>query len=292
MIHCQKCNFQNEPEAQKCKQCGANLLPGRNVRSRLLVLVITVFLGLLCPFLVLRSNSGVPGGGSLDVLKSMGFAILSVFIGIGLIIFGIYWVFRKTPLQERYQARAERHMDLDPRQAIADFSKVIELSSQKGNPDYFTDFNDILIKRAGMYKKLGMDIEAKSDYEHALADITQQIDLRADKWEFDLQNKLIEVGNALGKPDIEFDVLKKAIDADSWSWGGNNAASSRMYAQMTRSAIMKDGRYGIIGFCKQCNAETSADFELKCTNNPNHGKVTNPRPVRLDMARPPALANH
>lgn len=168
MIHCQKCNQQNVSEAEKCSQCGANLLPGAGIKERLGQLGCLVVAGILTPVLALLILPRLAVGNILDNLILMGAIILSIVMGIVFILLGISLAVGKTPVYDRYKRRAERHVDLDPQQAIADYGKAIELA-----PEAIAF--DLLSARAGLYHKQGMIEEEKSDWRRALENINHRI---------------------------------------------------------------------------------------------------------------------
>jgi ribosomal protein L40E len=168
MIHCQKCNQQNAPEAQKCSQCGANLLPGAGIKERLGLLGCLVVAGILIPVLALLILPRLAVGNILDNLILMGMILLSIVAGIVFILLGISMAVGKTPVYDRYKRRAERHVDIDPQQAIADYGKAIELA-----PEAIAF--DLLSARARLYQKQGMTEESKSDWRRALENIDHRI---------------------------------------------------------------------------------------------------------------------
>jgi len=168
MIHCQKCNQQNVPEAQKCSQCGANLLPGAGIKERLGQLGCLVLAGILIPVLALLILPRLAVGNILDNLILMGMTILSIVAGGVFILLGISMAVGKTPVYDRYKRRAERHVDLDPQQAIADYGVAIDLA-----PEAIAF--DLLSARARLYQKQGMIEESKADWRRALENVNHRI---------------------------------------------------------------------------------------------------------------------
>lgn len=168
MIHCQKCNQQNTPEAQKCSQCGANLLPGAGIKERLGQLGCLVVAGILIPVLAFLIVPRLGVGNILDSLIGMGMIVLSVIAGIVFILLGISLAVGKTPAHDKYRRRAERHVEIDPQQAIADYGAAIKLA-----PEAIAF--DLLSARARLYHKQGMIEEEKSDWRSALENVNHRI---------------------------------------------------------------------------------------------------------------------
>ena len=163
-IHCQKCKHENAPSAKKCSQCGTNLLPGAGMGQRLVVLggsLITAVISIAIAFLVYKYK---PEFGVKDLLLFGG------LIGFGVFVFGfgILWSLRKTPLYERYETRAKRHVSLNPRQALADYGSAIDIAPQ-------TQAFDYLLGRAKLYQDLGMSMEARMDWQHALENVNARM---------------------------------------------------------------------------------------------------------------------
>lgn len=168
MIHCQKCNQQNAPEAEKCSQCGTNLLPGAGIRERLGQLGCFVAAGILIPILALLILPRLAVGNILDNLILMAIMVLAFVAGFGFVLLGISLAVGKTPVHDKYKRRAERHVELDPQQAISDYGNAIKLAPEA------TAF-DLLSARARLYHKQGMIEEEKSDWRHALENIEHRI---------------------------------------------------------------------------------------------------------------------
>jgi hypothetical protein len=177
VIHCEKCKQRNPGDAQKCSQCGANLLPGISFKARVGIALICIIGGPLLA-LILRAlfHTGEAPSGLLDLVEGM-FVLLSIYaLAPIVVLFGIYWLLRITPKMERYQQRGKRHMTLDPRQAIADFSAVVDLYSKKHKETINLSIRETWIMRGDMYKEIGMLSEARNDYNRALDLINKEID--------------------------------------------------------------------------------------------------------------------
>jgi hypothetical protein len=152
MIQCLKCQAENTPDREKCQECGADLLPGEGIKDRLGNLVIGILTGVLSGigvYLMMKHDIEVP-----DCLIISPQACL--FTTIAAPIAGLVSAVRKTPLYKRYATRARRHVELDPEQAVADFSRALEIAPEKERAA-------LLKERASLYEKLGMEEEATRD---------------------------------------------------------------------------------------------------------------------------------
>lgn len=152
MIQCLKCQSENTADREKCQECGADLLPGEGISDRLSNLVFGIVGGILSgivAYLMIESDIELPD----CLLISPQLCLLTT---IGAPIMGIASALRKTPLYQRYATRARRHIELDPEQAIADFSQALEFAPEKEQAG-------LLKERATLYEKLGMEKEATRD---------------------------------------------------------------------------------------------------------------------------------
>jgi hypothetical protein len=205
MIHCEKCKHINASEAEKCAKCGTNLLPGEDITARLggmgclfiLAVLLLIFAWVIIP-------GWTEGGPSLETLIEMGFTfILGPLAALCLVLGGIWWALRKTPLPERYDARAKRHEKLDRKQAIADYSAMIKLASGSGKndgqikyADGIINYADVLTQRGELYAKEGSDAKAKEDWTTALELLDREISIRKQP-EPDMQEKRAKVNRLL-----------------------------------------------------------------------------------------------
>ena len=155
MITCHKCQEINPPEAEVCHNCGTDLLPGDTFKDRLGVLIMGIFggavsLGIL---IFLMNNPELTETSECCIFTNP----YAWFIGIfGLPITGIINAIRKTPTYRRYENRAKRHIEVNPEQAIADFSKAIDLAPEKQKAS-------LLKQRSEIHKKLGMEEDFLKD---------------------------------------------------------------------------------------------------------------------------------
>ena len=187
-IHCQKCKHENAPDAKKCSQCGTNLLPGAGMGQRLGVFGCTTILAILSlaiAYGVYASKANIGGKG---VIYLGGLVLFGVFV-FG---FGIIWSLRKTPLYERYAARANRHVSLNPMQAVADYGSALNGAPQ-------TQAFEILLARAKLYQGQAMAREAGTDWQHALENINAR--MAKPKAPIELNKQRAELYKTMGMAD-------------------------------------------------------------------------------------------
>ena len=155
MITCTKCQEENPPELTACQKCGHTLLPGESFTDRLVVFIGGIL------------GMGISIGMTYLLGKNPEFAETSqcclftrpeIWL-IGIVAFpimGIMGLLRKTPEYSRYAKRANRHLEIDPEQALADFSKALMLAPEKEKAN-------LLKQRSALYAKLGKEENALQD---------------------------------------------------------------------------------------------------------------------------------
>jgi hypothetical protein len=156
MIHCHKCKTQNLPTQVTCSNCGADLLPGKGIGSRLGTIIagiIVVLIPAIPVYFIFRVETPHP------ILKWIGYYL--IVSAVGAFGYFTYMATRKTTIHERYAIRARRHIKLDTEQALADFAKSLELAPQTERPP-------ILKERAAIYGDLGMKHELESDWDEII----------------------------------------------------------------------------------------------------------------------------
>jgi ribosomal protein L40E len=151
-IYCANCMAENPPSANRCQQCGANLLPGENLADRLrafvLGLEVAAVLGAAAYFL---------GRGELpfQIPSWLNPAVLAA--GSLLCLFcGMLVALRRTPPWLKYENRAKRHTDLSPWQAVADLGCALELAPERRH-------TRLLGQRAELCEKLGQAEDASRE---------------------------------------------------------------------------------------------------------------------------------
>ncbi len=197
MISCQKCKTKNEAGAQKCTQCGANLLPGYSGKERLGVLIACLVVGVLCfasNFFLFQNYTYL-------------FRILITLVAVVIAGLGIWWSVRKTPVYERYEIRAKNHVKTDPKQAIADYAEAIKLAPEQ-------QAFDLLNERAKLCNSHNMPDEAKSNWQQALENINQRITAVKDT-DLELHKNRAEVYGHLGMEDeYAMEMLTYTLDKE------------------------------------------------------------------------------
>ena len=284
-IHCQKCKLENPPNAQKCSQCGANLLPGAGMGQRLGILGCSIVLAVISLALAIFVYISKLEIGGKELIYLAGLIIFWVLM-FG---FGILWSLRKTPRYERYETRAKRHVSLNPWQAIADFGSAIDLAPQANAFDF-------LRERAKLYQQLGLTSEARADWQHALDNINNRM-AKSKAPVIDQKKQRAEIYKILGMEDeYAMEMLQYTIEKEkTFKFKRGDIAMGmeegfkkgsedvkRKELQQLRAGIMKNHKYGIVGQCKQCRSIVEINHLLECTNNPKHQKIINVSPKRRE----------
>jgi len=152
MIQCLKCRTNNPSSRDICEECGANLLPGEGIGDRLGNLIVGILGGVMAgagAYLLIETQIELPECMPISPAAC-------IFAAIASPIAGLVSAIRKTPLYKRYTTRARRHIELDPGQAVADFSQALETAPEKERAG-------LLKERATLYEKLGLEKEAARD---------------------------------------------------------------------------------------------------------------------------------
>lgn len=145
MIVCPKCRTENSPAGERCVNCGFNLLPTRSTGTRVAALIM----GLVFVFIIFVLAVQIRGGGFW----------IGLFI-FGALAAGCFKMAGAGSIADRYEDRAAKYKESDPEQAIADYTKAIELGIKSTTP---------IQERAKLYRKLGRRQEALRDFEDFLA---------------------------------------------------------------------------------------------------------------------------
>ena len=153
MIHCSHCKTVNPPEKEICQSCGKSLLPGRGACVRIGVLVVTLAIGAFGVWMLfLRSdNVKIP-----DLGCALTSPIFWIIVTISVPIMGLVFTLQRTPAHEKYVDRANRHLQLDPQQALTDFNRALQLAPEKAKAE-------ILKSRSKLLLTLGQEQDATRD---------------------------------------------------------------------------------------------------------------------------------
>lgn len=128
MITCNHCKKVNPPDQARCQNCQRDLLPGRSAGVRLGVLIVSLALGALGVFVLVKMAQGAE-------LPDLGCAFTSpvywVIFTIGVPLMGLIYALQRTPAYEKYVDRAKRHLQIDPDQALSDFNHALNNAPEK-----------------------------------------------------------------------------------------------------------------------------------------------------------------
>lgn len=289
MIHCQKCKGQNPSDASVCQKCGADLLPPLSVSERIGCLLLGIVIG------------GVGLGLAVLLLQRSWFAYVFGCVGLLSILSGLWFWFRKTPVDERYQSRAKRHTKLDLAQALSDYDTAIDKarSSQQ--------------KEALYKEKAGL--VAKNDPMQALLQFAKDVRLapqgmKRTKWGKQpkpvkgLASEAIQHGYLGSEADRAMIpnrlyytyVLEGSTDLvgqtaahtgstwvaesirEGWRAGGR-VNSAMAFIKKEREALLEEAAIKAIGYCATCQQVIEPDSSIRC---PKDGK----KPERTLYALP------
>jgi len=155
MITCKKCQESNPPDQTVCKKCAADLLPGETIGGRIGSLAAGIIGGIIAGFIAyfLITHPDITESSKICLLTNPTAWFFGAFAAP---ITGIVSAVRKTPLYIRYEKRAIRHKEIDPEQALADYSKALEIAPEKYRAS-------LLKARADIYSKLGKEEQAVED---------------------------------------------------------------------------------------------------------------------------------
>ncbi len=226
MVICPKCQAQNPPDRVTCSQCGANLLPGRGILERIGVLIAgvvgaAIFIGLAWLFAQMEIAEALPPCCASPL--AVGLLTLSCLVG------GLVWAFGRTPEYEKYVKRAQRHAEAAPEQALADFTKALELAPEKEQAD-------ILKQRGELYSKLGRK-------EKALADLsTYAASPHAHK------------GAKLISKIVGVDMEESA-----------SALTEQPMIEGIRRELVQEGALKAVGYCRRCKDAVELDENRRCS---------------------------
>jgi RNA polymerase subunit RPABC4/transcription elongation factor Spt4 len=152
-IHCPKCKAKNPTNAERCQQCGKNLLSGQGVGLRLFFLFFFLILAAVFAYLMYWNffREGAPNPESFWLNP----VSLSVGILVSLVL-ALTLALRRIPRYKRYEMRSSRHLNLDINQSIAVLTSALELA-----PDDMQ--HSLLKRRRSLYEKIGDSTNADRD---------------------------------------------------------------------------------------------------------------------------------
>jgi hypothetical protein len=238
-VICPKCQAQNSPDRTTCSQCGAKLLPGRGILERIGyfaggIVLVAAFVGLAWLFLQMEMAEALPPCCASPVPLVL--MALSGLVGTLRLAFG------RVPEYEKYVERARRHIEPVPEQALADFTKALELAPEKKQAD-------ILKQRGELYSKLGRK-------EEALADLSAYaVSPQAHKGA-----KLVSEIVGVEMEEAAGTFTKQTIEG-------------------LQTALVREGALKVVGYCKRCKDAVGLDEDHRCSNCGR--RVKEPRFVKL-----------
>ena len=220
-------------------------------------------------------------------LEEEGLRIAFLFLGpvlaVLFILFAVFLAFRKAPEYERYRLRAERHLSLDPEQALADFSQAIAITPAKEKAGLFI----LLQKRADLLEKQGNVSKARSDHQQAseLALELYKNGPKNDRLKF-LEQRIDHVRKIAAPAEADREELEylfaaeQSLPEEKTAMGvaegieQGTARAKRGKIQLRRKEILDAGRVKALGYCRKCKTVVELDPLLKCSVNPKHAKIT------------------
>lgn len=228
-ILCPKCQTRNPPDLSICRQCGATLLPGRRIRDRIGYLIggvtaAVLLLGSAWLFARMEMADALPPICASP--QHMAFAAL-VCLGSGLA-----FALGRTPQYEKYLQRAQRHTEASPDQALADFSRALQLAPDKEKAD-------VLKQRGALHLKLGhreaaladLSVYAASPYAHKGAEALTSV----------LGIEMEDAAKAMSSAERSIQQLRKELTAQ-----GVLVATG--YCRRCKDAVRLDGS----SYCPRC----------------------------------------
>ncbi|HCM96481.1 MAG: hypothetical protein A2X25_00010 [Chloroflexi bacterium GWB2_49_20] len=290
MIHCHKCKTQNRADAQKCSQCGKDLLPGSGFGERASGFGCMIVLAALSiPIMYFCSQSAIAVGEGTGFSTAL--LILGPIFALMFLLFGLILAFRKVPMYERYQKRAERHILLDPQQALVDFTQAIANLPNKTSAIRLK----LLKQRAELYTQQEMHNDAQTDYRQALTLADELYNTQPQKEKLQYLEERVNLLEKLGRQDeadlegLNYTYLaEKALPEKKIAMGVRegieqaNTDSKRNDIHTKRKAILDRGRFKALGYCRKCKTAVELDHTLRCKVNAMHDKVKSIRFVRVE----------
>lgn len=153
MIHCDKCKTVNPPEQRYCLTCHRDLLPGTSFLVRFLGFILMLGIAAFSVWILWKMYQAedVPDLGCF-VSSPIWWGLMAIVMPIA----GLVFLFKRTPIHERYLDRAKRHLTLDQDQALADMNEALRLAPDKARAS-------ILKERSKLLETLGQTKQALRD---------------------------------------------------------------------------------------------------------------------------------
>ncbi len=279
-IHCHKCKVVNASTESVCRQCGANLLPGTSFGERALSLglglVFAVVLGVVS--ITLFANTQASPWWSL----CLGVLALSTFAA------GFQTAFARNPTHKRYYQRAQRHLKLNTRQAMADLSNAIDCAPSNDKMKYIQELKKLQAEM-GTAEEAATDLSALiqkcSEALTATESHRQKAELLEQRAEFhaqlgaeeqkvrDLLEATYEIEKAIKKH--EYKMNKDGENLAQFFTGYGDALASgyalgqekdaRKKVEKQRMSMLMEGKIRAIGYCKKCKDAVPLNNDLTCS---------------------------
>ena len=153
MIHCDKCKTVNPPEQRYCLTCHRDLLPGTSFFVRIFGFIVMLGIAAFAGWVLWKmyQAESLPDLGCF-VSSPIWWGLLAIIMPIA----GLVFLFKRTPIHERYLDRAKRHLTLDQQQALADLNEALRLAPDKA--------------RAAILKERGKLLDTLGQTQQALRD--------------------------------------------------------------------------------------------------------------------------
>ena len=224
IVICPKCQVHNPPDRATCSQCGAKLLAGRDIRERVGYLIAgvvsaAIFVGLAWLFARMEEAEALP-----QCCTSPAYLLLLAF---SCLVGGLAAAFGRTPEYEKYLKRAQRHIEVVPDQALADFARALELAPEK--------------KQAGIRKQRGEFYSKLGRREEALADLSAYT----------------ASSHVHGGAKVVSEIV--GVDMESLA-----SAPVEKKVEGLREELVHEGALKGVGYCRRCKDAVELDENRRC----------------------------
>ncbi|MHB9032300.1 MAG: zinc finger Ran-binding domain-containing protein [Anaerolineae bacterium] len=298
MIICIHCTALNEPSREACSQCGAELLPGEGVITRLVYIGLGLFVAAALVVTALLLFAYAPANPNTRWAAPILIAVGAVFMGLS-----VYASLYKTPLWQRYAARARRHVDLDTEQALADYTqalrlapaqeKAVLLEAHQQVADKVGDAEAVLADLREL-KKIYAVYASKSDAKTRAELALKQVSV-FEKLEKALH--LVHDEDGALQEHLEYldwieqhieDIISSSrdqIDLASFVTGASTRDQQLVrdfqpryllvsQVKDDRARLMQNETIAAVGYCSRCQQVYRLKKNTVCPINPTHGQLT------------------